>query len=131
VPILIDLLEDDNHFVNAEVLKELAKLDDERAIEPVAALFVRDTSLRDEAAACLRKFGSAAEEPVLRLSRPTDFIITRETVKLLGDIGTRKSIDPLRSLRQLTFYRLVEEDVRIAVNKIRLRLSQEKENGAS
>ena len=74
VPILIDLLNTSNTSVKGEAIKQLTKLNDERAIEAVVMAFVQEASLRDEAAAFLRRFGSAAEDPVLKLARPTDFV---------------------------------------------------------
>ncbi len=121
VPILVTLLEEDNRFLQIETLDALTKMQDERAIEPVTMLFVKNASLRREAADCLRSYGTAAESTVLEVVRPTDFLITQATVQLLGDIGTRKSIDQMRLLRKLNFYKAVQSDVTAAVAKIRKR----------
>ena len=127
-PILIGLLQDDSRTVQLDALRELTEMNDLRAIEPVAEIFVKNASLRGDAAECLRRFGTEAEDKVLELSRPTDFMLTQATVQLLGDIGTRRSLDAFRLLRKLNFYRLVQKDVNEATAKIRQRQSQENES---
>ncbi len=128
VPILIGLLQDTDRFVQIDGLDALAKLQDEQAIEPVTELFVKNPLVRKEAADCLRSFGTAAEDTVLELVSPTDYVITQTTVQLLGDIGTNKSVERLRLLRKLNFYKLVQQDVTDAIKKIRERESQEDES---
>ncbi len=66
-------------------------------------------------------FGSDAEDVILQSVSPSNFLITQATVQLLGDIGTRKSIDRMRLLRKLYFYKMVQQDVTDAIAKIRRR----------
>ncbi len=119
VPILIGLLQDRQRSIQMAALEHLAILRDERAIEPVTELFVEDATIRDKAADCLRVFGPAAEAKVLELASPSDMIIARATVQLLGDIGTEKSLAPMSKLRKLRFYRMIKRDINEATTKIR------------
>ena len=121
VPIFIRLLEDKNHDVQLDALGVLAKMQDPQAIEPLVETFVKDPLLRKDAANCLRSFGSDAEDVILQSVSPSNFLITQATVQLLGDIGTRKSIDRMRLLRKLYFYKMVQQDVTDAIAKIRRR----------
>ncbi len=127
-PIFTGLLQDENRLIQVDALQALTKLHDEQTIEPVTQLFISNPVLRKDAADCLRSFGSSAEDVVLELVRPSDFLITQATVQLLGDIGTRKSVDRMRLLRKLDFYKLVQQDVTEAIAKIRGREATEEKS---
>jgi hypothetical protein len=122
VPVLNGLLSDENRLIQLDALEHLAAFQDERSIQAVTELFVESAALRSKAADCLREYGQAAEEPVLKLSRPTDVHLTRSTVQLLGDIGAQQSLDAFGKLRELPFFALVKKDVNQASAKIRERI---------
>ncbi len=124
VPILIGLLLDEQRFIQMDALDQLAELKDERAITPVTELFVESATLRNSAADCLRVFGPAVEPKVLELVRPTEMMLARTMVQLLGDIGTQKSLATLSRLRKLPFYRLIKKDINEATKKIRERAKE-------
>jgi hypothetical protein len=121
IPYLVQILEQQDHFVRRAVLEELKDLPDERVIEPVTRVFLDEPALRQQAAECLRSIGAAAEDTVLELANPAGLSVCRETVRLLAEIGTKKSLAPLSRLKQLHFYRSIEADVKEAKRRIRLR----------
>jgi len=121
VPLLIQLLESDDRLVHQACYPALAKLKDERAIEPVTRRFVGDFAERREAAECLAAIGSKAEDAVLKLARPDDMSLARETVVLLGKIGTKKSLQALTMLRAQRYYPAIHGNVELAASAIMLR----------
>jgi HEAT repeat protein len=121
VPLLLELLEDNVLPVRKAVYQALAKLEDERAIEPVARRFAGEIFSRDDAAECLKAFGAKAEDAVLQYAKPNDPTLTKATVNLLAEIGTKKSLGPLKSLSELTFYPVIQDDVDRAVQAIEAR----------
>ena len=73
----------------------LAKLKDERAIEPIAERLPKD---RREASAALQEFGPAAEKPVIKYLQDKDKNNRIEACKILKAIGTKNSLAALTAL---------------------------------
>lgn len=118
-PLLVQLLVEDDHFLNDEVYKQLAIVKEPTAIDPLVAKLMGFDS--ENAAKCLAAFGPAAEDSVLANTRADNFITSRTVVQLLAKIGTKKSLPALKSLRQLHFYNLIAGDVQYAVQAIEQR----------
>ena len=92
VPLLIKLLDDPEILVRKEVIVALGKLNDDRAIEPLAERLIAKGFMDRDIAGSLIKFGPRAENAVLKRA-PTDFsLATRQVIQLLGEIGTQKSV---------------------------------------
>ena len=118
-PLLVQLLVEDDHFLNDEVYKQLAIVKEPTAIDPLVAKLMGFDS--ENAAKCLAAFGPAAEDSVLANTRADNFITSRTVVQLLAKIGTKKSLPALKSLRQLHFYNMIAGDVQYAVQAIEQR----------
>ena len=118
VPLLIKLL--DETWVKEAAYKGFAELQDERAIEPVAARF-SNFHERREVVACLEAFGPKAEDAVLKLLKTTDSHDIDEVAELLGKIGTKKSLRPLLALLKKKNAIFFKTEVEEAVAAIRQR----------
>ncbi len=82
------------------ILDILARLKDERALQPIAMLLL-DTSSRSSASRCLIEFGPAAEEIVLKGFEYQDVLLAIECCRILQEIGTEKSFDTLLRLTRV------------------------------
>jgi hypothetical protein len=97
VPRLIAMLEG-NMVVRQAAITALGKHPDERGAEAVAQ-HMSSTQTRRQAGQALRSMGAAAEAAVAPLLDHTDWIVRLEAAKILGAIGTEKSIAPLEAFR--------------------------------
>jgi HEAT repeat protein len=79
-------------------VEALGKHPDQRGAEAVAQ-HMSSTQTRRQAGQALRSMGAAAEAAVAPLLDHADWIVKLEAVKILGDIGTEKSIAPLEAFR--------------------------------
>ena len=68
------------------------------AAEPLAALIASGSSDAYQAVEALSKIGSDAEDAVLPLLQEKHNETKRQACKVLKDIGTKKSLEPLREL---------------------------------
>lgn len=95
VPLLIKALDHDSAKMRHIAMDSLAKLKDDRAIEPIAARFVKD---RREASAALQEFGPAAEKEVVKLLADKDRGVKIDACKVLKNIGGKNSLAALTVL---------------------------------
>jgi hypothetical protein len=101
VPDLLRLLEHNDHGVVNAAIGSLARLKDERAIEPIAKAHLNFFARKD-AAEALEKFGGAAEPAVLKTLAQAELFTKKEVCTLLGKIGTTKSIPALTAITRST-----------------------------
>jgi hypothetical protein len=106
VPLLIKALNDPDATMRATIAKGLGRIKDPRAIEPLASLLAAAPSdqpyyrpNRDSAVAdALVHIGTAAEPAVLALLKEKNIETRCQACNLLKQIGTRKSLGPLKDL---------------------------------
>lgn len=127
VPFLIELLDSSGSSQQSVILKALVDYENYTAIEPVAKVLAQDNHNREAAAEYLAKAGPDAEQPVLDYVRPTSLFLTSETVKLLGKIGTKKSLTALVRLKRVVpyYYRETENEIIEARNAILGRMEKD------
>jgi hypothetical protein len=99
VPLVCQLLEENDATIRQAALQRLTELKDERSIEPVAKLFFSRPEDRESAKTLLLAFGPAAEDAVLKLAPNDTPENIRPVLALLTEIGTRKSVRYLTQLR--------------------------------
>jgi hypothetical protein len=121
VPILIDLLDSRGAFVRQKCYELLGQLADSRAIEPVVKRMVNEFAEQRDAAACLAAIGAPAEDAVLARLDVDDLRNVRNMVKLLGQIGSQKSIKAFAGLSGSRRYAFIRSDVEAAIAQIRQR----------
>jgi predicted Zn finger-like uncharacterized protein len=102
VPSLVGALDD--NALRRQAITVLGKLKDERAAAPLALLLDRPGDRRS-ASRALQEIGPKAEAPVIQALSSTDKNTRREAVRILGAIGTRKSISWLQKLGRLELAR--------------------------
>ena len=106
VPLLIKALKDPDAGVRASAARGLGRIKDPRAIEPLATLLAAGQGdqpyyrpNRESAAAeALVQIGPAAEPAVLALLKEKNIETRCQACNLLKQIGTRKSLGPLKDL---------------------------------
>lgn len=94
VPILIDMIEQEQLEVNAEVFHGLAKLKDPRGAR-AAAKTLGNFFNHKQAVSCLREMGPVAEDALMEAAPSDDPNISLAAVQLLGEVGTPKCLDLL------------------------------------
>jgi HEAT repeat protein len=94
VPGLITLLEDRDSFVRTAVFETLAKLKDERSIDPIAKR-LENIFDRPQASKALQEMGPLAEATVLLGLRSRDPQTRQEVCRILKVIGTKESVATL------------------------------------
>ena len=120
-PVLVKLLQEDPHFIQGEILKQLAVVKEPTAIDLVVEKLL-DSGLEAEAAAnCLITYGPVAEDPVLANLRADNPRTVKLALKVLAEIGTEKSLPALDSLRNVHFARLIAKDRQRAAQMIQQR----------
>jgi hypothetical protein len=121
VPVLIELLQSsDDPQVHEACFQAFSIHKDPRAIEPVAKLYL--TNFFDESAGkCLAVYGSDAEPAVLKYFPPTEYPMVVRGINFMKKYGTKKSIQPLLSLRRYPGFFAVSDKVADAVNTIQQR----------
>ena len=106
VPLLIKGLSDSDTGVRAAIAKGLGRIKDPRAVEPLVNLLATGQSdqpyyrpPRESAIAdALVRIGSAAEPAVLALLKEKNLETRMQACNILKQIGTRKSLSPLKDL---------------------------------
>jgi hypothetical protein len=94
VPAMLKFLDDPSPFIRWETMSALAKLQDERAIEPIAKHLVNFHD-RGKASQALQTLGAQAEKTVVFYLKHNDWGVRLEACKILKLIGTRQSKAPL------------------------------------
>lgn len=101
IPRLIEyILTDEASRDRMVVLAIFERVKDERAIPP-AAMMLLEPSTRIYASRCLKAFGPAAEETVLKGFEYNDTQLAVACCRILEEIGTQKSFDPLLKLTRV------------------------------
>jgi hypothetical protein len=96
VPPLVKILNNsENVFVKSDVMKTLGELKDERGAEAIAKQLPFD---RGNASRALQAIGPAAESHVIPYLEDRDGGVRGEAAKILGAIGTQKSVPALEKL---------------------------------
>jgi HEAT repeat protein len=95
VPKLIALMDDENHFVQTGAMDALGGIKDERAAAAIANQLT-DFGVRRQAKLALVAMGPVAEKHVLPLLKNKDWALRSDVCQILAEIGTDKSIEPLR-----------------------------------
>jgi len=98
VPALLKLLKSDDTSTRWSAIRGLGRLKDKRAAEPLAALLATGGSDGYQAVEALTKIGPDAEDAVLFLLKEKNTETRRQTCNVLKQIGTKKSVEPLREL---------------------------------
>jgi predicted Zn finger-like uncharacterized protein len=93
VPALITAIR--KEWTGDHAIRALARLKDERAIEPIAAA-IETPFTRHEANVALKEFGTKAEKAVLPFLEHRDRDIRNEACDILKKCGTRQSIPALQ-----------------------------------
>lgn len=120
VPLLLKLLKDSENYSRYNIIRGLGRLKDKRAAEPLAAMIASGGSDAYQAVEALSKIGSDAEDAVLPLLAEKHNETRRQACKILKDIGTKKSLEPLREL-MLSTDRMLSEAAGEAVRAIMAR----------
>jgi hypothetical protein len=99
VPALLKLLKDSDWQARQNAIKGLGRLHDERAIDPLTDEVARGSSpAQQDAYTALVSIGSPAEPAVLELLKERNTETRRQACRILQQIGTSKSIEPLQNL---------------------------------
>jgi len=98
VPLLIKLLKSNDHSARYSALRGLGRLKDKQAAEPLVAMIAAGGSDGYQAVEALNKIGADAEDAALTLLKERHNETKRQGCRILGTIGTKKSLDPLREL---------------------------------
>lgn len=126
VPLLVELLDQNSTTKQQKIiLGALIDFKDYSAIEPVAKVLAEGNSNLYTASNYLATIGPNAEKAVLAYVRPTSLELTKETIRLLGKIGSRKSLVAFVRLKKLPYYNLVEQDIREAKQAVLDRLNKD------
>ena len=126
VPALIQALIDDDPAVPPAALEALGKLQDQRAVEPIARL-LRNKKHRPQAVQALAGLGNVAEDAALRLLAESDADMRYDACKVLKTVGGSKSIEPLDAIGRSDDNRILRLVANEALDAIRAREEREKE----
>lgn len=95
VPVLIKAMNDKDN--RAAAMKALARLKDERAVEPIASR-LEESFDRMAATEALKNFGPAAEDAVLKRLNHHEVLVSWAVCDILKAIGTKKSLPALEKI---------------------------------
>jgi len=121
VPALIAALEDRSVFVRGAAMAALGAIRDPRGAEAVAKQLPPFAG-RGDASKALQAMGELAEAPVLPFLGHADWGVQMEACKILGVVGTSKSLQPLRDLPGQKANGLVIMEAEKAIKAIEARL---------
>jgi HEAT repeat protein len=99
LPALARALDDESPDVAVAALEGLGKIDDHRAIAPIAAL-IKARKHRSAAVEALSARGALAEDAALDLLAETDFEVRFDACQVLKSVGGAKSVKPLERTSQ-------------------------------
>ncbi len=125
-PLLVQLLREDEPFIEDEIYRQLAVLKEPTAIDLLVEKLMEMGRSSEKAGKCLIAYGPVAEDSILANTRAENFMVTRNIVQVLAEIGTKKSLSALKSLRRLPFYNMISGDVQRAIQMIEQREKQAK-----
>lgn len=97
IPTLLKLLKQGDSFNRYGVIQALGRLKDPRAAEPLANVIARGWDSY-QAAEALAKLGPEAEDATLELLKEKHVETLRAACNILKQIGTAKSIEPIKAL---------------------------------
>jgi predicted Zn finger-like uncharacterized protein len=123
VPSLVNLLNGNDAGLKDKSFTLLAKLKDQRSIEPLMGHLLIPAD-RSKASATLQAFGSVVEVPIARVLRgqltQLDLATAKELIHILGQVGTKAISPPILVLvsRQV---RLLDRDALAAIKQINQR----------
>jgi HEAT repeat protein len=117
LPTLIQLLQTGDNLVKDYALYAVAPFKDEKAAAAAAGL-LGEFGLRTKAAACLKVMGPVAEKAVVPYLKHQQVWARQEAVKVLAEIGTKRSIPALKAL---AIDRSVAADAAAAIQAIQKR----------
>lgn len=120
VPTLLQWLKSDDSFSRNAAVRGLGRLKEKSAAEPLAAMLATGGSDGYQAVEALTKLGPDAEDAVLPLLQEKHVETRRQVCNVLKQIGTKKSLEPLREL-MLNKDRQVNEAAAEAVRAIAAR----------
>jgi len=124
VDALIALLGDHRaRLARDDVYFALGRLKDPRAAAPVARR-LGEFMEREGAVGCLRALGPLAEDALIAVAPANDADVCIAALTLLGEFGTEKCIDTLRSAQQRTTNPAVRETAKQALRSVRLRTAK-------
>jgi predicted Zn finger-like uncharacterized protein len=95
VPLLLNAMREQE--TRGVAMKALARLKDERAVEPIAER-LDELFDRHNAAEALKAMGPMAEKAVLARLNHHDWMVRQTACEILGAIGTKQSIAPLEKV---------------------------------
>ncbi len=95
VPLLLNAMREQE--TRGEAMKALARLKDERAVEPIAQR-LEEFFDRHEAEEALKAMGPMAEKAVLARLNHHDWLVRKAVCDVLGAIGTKESIPALEKV---------------------------------
>jgi hypothetical protein len=98
VPVLVKLLKDSNFSVRQSAVRALGRLKDVRAAAPLAELIASGQPEAHDAGDALIKIGADAESAALQLLDEKNLETRRRACEILAQIGTQKSIEPLKNV---------------------------------
>jgi|GEM_PF-4561894 len=93
VPLILPHVASENRAVREGAIRALAGVKDPRAATAVAAQLGKSSH---EAGDTLRKMGNVAEDAVIDVLKNGETKAQCQAAKVLGDIGTRDAVEPLR-----------------------------------
>ncbi len=120
VPALIRVLKDEDFGSKYAAIRGLGRLKDKRAIETLVVMVASGGSDNYQATEALGKFGPEAEDAVLTLLKEKHNESRRSACTILKQIGTSKSIEPLREA-MLDPNQMVSQAAAEAVRSIKAR----------
>lgn len=95
---LLRLLKDGDISARQAAMRGLGRLKDKRAVEPLVEIVATGGPEAHQAVAALSACGPEAESAVLRLLKEKHVESRRHACNILRQIGTRKSLEPLREV---------------------------------
>lgn len=96
VPVLLKLLKDGDSSVRQSAMRGLGRLKDKRAAEPLVEIVAGGDMEAHQAVTALSAMGPEVENTVLRLLKEKHIETRRQACNILRQVGTRKSIEPLK-----------------------------------
>jgi hypothetical protein len=98
VPLLVQLVDDPDDFVQVDCFRQLATFKDPSALDAIVRRFATD-KINSQASSCLEAYGQNAETAVVKYLPEADKTGVKRLVEFLREYGTAKSIADLQSLR--------------------------------
>jgi hypothetical protein len=97
VPALVKAVGDGSVFLRRDAISAVTKFPTPEAAGAVAGR-LRELSDRENAVQALQQMGPVAEEPVLPILEDSDVFTRAAACRVLAEVGTSKSLEPLKKL---------------------------------